>query len=198
MGFIEHNFGGYRAYITHLKARAAAACGRYAALEAIDWRRVERLVFVCKGNVCRSPYAEGKTRMLGWETASFGLNTTGDVPANPAALRNAQRRGVDLASHRSTQFDPARLRSTDLLLGFEPAHLTLMRAMSGAQDSQMTLVGLWREDVLRPVIADPYGKSDSYFQACFEHIDGNVAELVRLVRGGGSASSDSVANGRQK
>ena len=43
---------------------------------------MKRLVFVCKGDFCRSAYAEGKVSALGFSAKSFGLEVTRELPAD--------------------------------------------------------------------------------------------------------------------
>src|SRR5262245_66201200 len=94
MSFIKDSFGGYRAYLNHVRSRCALVLGAYRSLGRIEWSRVRRLVFVCHGNVCRSPYAEARVRQRGVRAASFGLVTTGGVAANAVAQRIAGARGA--------------------------------------------------------------------------------------------------------
>jgi len=180
MRSIKERFGSHRGYLNHLRARCALLIGAYSSLERIDWKSVQRLVFVCTGNVCRSPYAEAVARARGSPTLSFGLNTTGNVPANEAAQRVARARGVELAQHRSTSFDLQRLAPSDLLIGFEPHHVEGLRAAGAGQRAQLTLLGLWEPGYRRPYIADPYGRSDAYFGACFDDIDRALARILVL------------------
>jgi protein-tyrosine phosphatase len=53
-------------------------------------------------------------------------------------------------------------------------------APAGHPRAQVTLLGLWCSTP-RPVLADPYGLSDAYFDTCFGCIDEAVETLVRTV-----------------
>ena len=176
MKIIKDQFGSYRGLVTHLQTFGALLLGRYAVLSRIDWSRVDRLVFVCKGNVCRSPYAEMKARTFNIASRSFGLETAGGTPANVAAQRVALTRGLDLSSHRSTLFDASQIHSNDLVIGFEPLHVE--KLLSAKMPGQTTLLGLWSSRFSRPYIADPYGKSDEYFNNCFRLIDCALEEIA--------------------
>jgi protein-tyrosine phosphatase len=182
MNFIRHEYGSHSGYLHHLVARLAAAFGRYDAATRIDWPRVQRLVFVCKGNVCRSPYAEAKARSLGFSAVSCGLETSGGVPANAAALRVAQLRNIDLSKHASKLFDTSALSPNDLVLVFEPAHYEIVQQRAHKTQAQFSLVGLWPSEGVRPLITDPFGKSDQYFQACFAVIDRSLQRMIAAKR----------------
>jgi protein-tyrosine phosphatase len=172
-------YGGRLAYLRHLTARALSLAGAYRTLTDIDWSAIERLVFICKGNICRSPYGAARARLLGFDAASFGLEAVDGALADPNAARNAQHRKLDLSAHRSLRLDAARLRNNDLLLVFEPRQLHAVEARCG-RGPTITLAGLWVNPV-RPYVSDPYGRSDRYFQECFGVIDASVTALVSRI-----------------
>ena len=169
-------YGGRRAYLEHIRARMLHALGAYRSVRDIEWAAVRRLAFVCKGNICRSPYACARARFSGVPAVSFGLKTLGDQPADPAAARNALYRGIDLSAHRSAQVESTLLTDGDLIIVFEPTQLREIRRRFGV-GARSTLLGIWSQP-LRPYIHDPYGSSDRYFNQCFGVIDGNIAKLV--------------------
>lgn len=173
-------FGGRRALLTLLGSQAGDILGVYRPLRDVDWRSVTRLVFICKGNICRSPYAQARVNALGLESVSFGMDTTDDVPANDTAIRVAASRGVELGSHRARQLRPGGIGPNDLAVFFEPAHLTAFRGIEGTHP-HVTLLGLW--GARRPFIADPYGRSEKYFNECFGVIDGSVNAIVARLQG---------------
>jgi protein-tyrosine phosphatase len=174
-------YGGRRAYFQHCLARALSLAGAYRPLLDIDWYSVDRLVFICKGNICRSPYGEARARLLGLETASFGLEAADGAPADANAARNAQERGVDLSAHLSSRIERSRLREKDLVLLFEPQQIRAFRERCGADIRAISLAGLWARPE-RPYVSDPYGRSDLCFQECFSVIDGSVAALASRLR----------------
>ena len=184
-------YGGKRGYLEHVRSRAMYAFGAYRSARNIEWAAVKRLVFVCKGNICRSPYASARARLLGVPSASFGLDAAEGAPADPTARRTACSRAVDLSAHRSARREAYRITDDDLLVVFEPSQLAEIRRWRADRMPRVTLLGIWAQPI-RPHIQDPYGRSDRYFQRCFSIIDANITELVRRVAGG-SASPSSVA-----
>jgi protein-tyrosine phosphatase len=184
-------YGGRRGYLEHVRARALYALGAYRSAREIDWAAVTRLVFVCKGNICRSPYASARARLLGVPSVSFGLDAADGAPADPAAWRTARSRAVDLSAHRSERGESCRISDDDLLVVFEPSQLGEIRRRHSDRMPRVTLLGIWAQPI-RPHIHDPYGRSDRYFQRCFSIIDANIEELVRRMAGG-SASPSSMA-----
>ncbi len=174
--FVRSRFGSARGLGRLLLSRAAAAGGRYRDFEGVDWARVERLVFVCSGNICRSPYAERRAMLAGLPSMSLALRGEADRPADPAARAAARSLGVDLEAHRSASVDDAVLEPGDLLIAMEPWQARALR--DRLPRHQVTLLGLWTRP-RRPHLHDPYTLSPAYFRTCFRIIDSGVAALVR-------------------
>jgi protein-tyrosine phosphatase len=173
--FVRDRFGSGRGLARLLLSRGAAAAGRYRAFETIDWARVERLVFVCSGNICRSPYAERRAVLAGVPSISLALRGEAGRPADPAARAAARRAGIDLEAHRAATFDDAALGADDLLVAMEPWQARDLAARFPSH--QVTLLGLWSRP-RRPHLHDPYTLSPAYFGTCFRIINSGVAALI--------------------
>jgi len=170
--------GRKQAWVRHQATSWLHRLGVYSELQSFDASRVLRLVFVCAGNVCRSRYAEARARVLGFEAGSFGLSADGRSPPDAAAVLAARRRGIELVPRASRRAHDVRPTSGDLLVAMEPHQARALRRAHPR--AQVTLLGLWCSTP-RPVLADPYGLSDAYFDTCFGCIDEAVETLVRTV-----------------
>lgn len=113
-----------------------------------------RILFVCSGNICRSPFAEGLARQLtdrpGFEFASAGTIALEGDPAARTGITVAAELGVDMGGHRATQLTAQVLATADLVYAMEQAHL----------DSVLALDPAARVELLSPDRApmpDPYG-----------------------------------------
>ncbi len=187
-------YGGKLGYLEQVRTRTLYALGAYRDAREIEWTAVQRLVFACKGNICRSPYASARARALGVPTVSFGLDAAEGAPANPTALRIAKSRAVDLSAHRSARRESCDITVGDLIVVFEPWQFAEIRRLSADRMPRVTLLGIWTRPT-RPHISDPYGRSDRYFQQCFSIIDESVAEIVRRMARG-IASKQSTGDGK--
>ena len=156
--------------------RILSLFGWYRAFRKIDWGRVDRIVFVCKGNVCRSPYAEAVAKSLHIDALSCGIDTVNGKPANTRAISTALRNNIDLSSHMAQVINDLDIGRNDLVIAMEPWHIRYLRKNKCA-DCQYTLLGLWGKAGL-PYIHDPYGLSQEYFNRCFDFIDRSVRNLV--------------------
>jgi len=175
---VTEQHGRKQAWVRHQATSWLHRLGVYSDLQSFDASRVLRLVFVCAGNVCRSRYAEARARELGFEAGSFGLSADGRSPPDAAAVLAARRRGIELLPRASRRAHDVRPTSGDLLVAMEPHQARALRRAHPR--AQVTLLGLWCSTP-RPVLADPYGLSDAYFDTCFGCIDEAVETLVRTV-----------------
>lgn len=91
------------------------------------------LLFVCTGNICRSPTADGvmraKVRQAGLSIEVDSAGTldyhVGDAP-DPRAVAHARRRGYDLANLRARKFVDADFERFDLILAMDRSHLSIL------------------------------------------------------------------------
>lgn len=147
------------------------------------------VLFVCEGNICRSPFAAALcTRLLphsfSGQIASGGFVGPGRPPPEHA-LATARGYGVDISSHRSTALTSASLQSADLIV-----------VMSGAQERHLSpsvrtgsiVVVLGDLDPLpitKRTILDPWDGPAESFRESYQRIDRCVRELNRIVWGAG-------------
>jgi protein-tyrosine phosphatase len=154
--------------------------GFYDSYSQVDWTSVERLVFICKGNICRSAYAEAVARSLGIESISCGLDTIEGMVADTEAVSTALALGLDISAHRTTPIAYIPLRKTDLLIATEPWHCDFLYK-NFARQHHCTLLGLWSRP-LTPHISDPYSASPEYFEKCFRYIEQSVNEISKKIK----------------
>jgi protein-tyrosine-phosphatase/peptidoglycan/xylan/chitin deacetylase (PgdA/CDA1 family) len=154
--------------------------GKFNSLKRIHGERIERLVFVCRGNVCRSPYAEATAKSLGVSVISCGTDVTNSATAEMMAVRAALLRGQDLSTHMSRSIFNIKLNSSDCLVAMDPSHLSVAQDIAARTGCQVTLLGLWMDSPC-PEIQDPYGRSPQAFQLCFDAIEKSLWGLVRYI-----------------
>ncbi|HSV50988.1 MAG TPA: hypothetical protein VLJ57_02645 [Burkholderiaceae bacterium] len=142
--------------------------------------QVDRLVFVCLGNINRSAFAEQVARALGANTCSIGLSTFTGAPAFHKAVETAPGFGVDLTQHRATDIKDFSVRTGDLLLAMEIRHARQLVA-AGIPGESIALLGHWASPH-RIHLHDPHTLSDAYFRTCFTLIHSAVHGLVDEMR----------------
>jgi protein-tyrosine phosphatase len=114
---------------------------------------------------------------MGLPTVSFGLAACTGTPADPVAAKVAQRRQVDMSSHRAQGADDVRLGPGDLLVAMEIPQARWLRPLTRL-GPQITLLGLWCRP-RRPHLEDPFGLSEEYFDICFSCIDSAIDAIAR-------------------
>lgn len=173
---LETNYGTFRGFIRLVLAQWEYIAGRLEAFLHPDLNQVERLVFVCLGNINRSAFAVENARMLGVHACSIGLSTTTGAPASPNAIQHAPRWGVDLAAHVATDITDYEHKPGDLLLAMEIRHARLLVAR-GIPARSVALLGHWSSPH-RIHLHDPHTLSDAYFRSCFTLIHSAVINLA--------------------
>ena len=147
------------------------------------------VLFVCHGNICRSPYAEGAFRaQLGaGGDAVIRVRSAGfigpDRPAPRFAIEEAAARGVDLSAHRSSMLSMAELRHAELVVVMEPAQVEAVRHRFRVSGTIIVLADLDPVSDGGRVIVDPVDKSRAVFAASYDRIDRCVEVLAQLVVG---------------
>ena len=71
--WIRNNYGSKRGFLRTWKYKTIYQLGGFREYRNIDWDAIERLVFVSKGNICRSAYAEAVARSLDIKAVSCGV-----------------------------------------------------------------------------------------------------------------------------
>ena len=137
--------------------------------------RIFTILVLCKGNVCRSPFAarylekHAKARGVSLQILSAGLDTTADEPANPLAITASSKYWIDLHSHRTSMISKDFIDKADLILVMELVHNTMLFRMFPEARSKTFLLGHFST---RPFtdIRDPYGGTPEQFRQCYELI----------------------------
>ena len=174
---IVDRFGSRRGFSRRCKYRLMYKLGCYDAYRFVDWSEVNRLVFICKGNICRSAFAEAVAADCNVRATSCGINTVEGAPANERAINMAQQLGYNLAQHKTKPIQLLSFDKTDLLIAMEPLQVEFLGRHLGRKYN-CTLLGLWSKPAL-PYIHDPYGLGEAYFKTCFSIIERSTREIVK-------------------
>lgn len=142
-----------------------------------DPAKVQRLVFVCHGNICRSAFADAAARRAGLRVASFGLSTDAGKGAHLPAIEAARTLGVDLTAHRTTRGGDFVPRAGDYILAMETRQLRRLAGNVKFADVPRSLLGLYASPAV-PHLHDPYELDPAYMLTCLKRIESAVANLV--------------------
>lgn len=154
-----------------------------------------RLMFVCSGNICRSPSAEGVMRHLldeaglhQVETASSGTGGwhIGDPP-DKRARDAAARRGYDLSSLRAQQLADRDFHAYDRLYAMDLGHLRHMRARVPAEHRakvRLFLDPLNAEALQGREVPDPYYEDVAAYEHALDLVEEGARSILAAIRAG--------------
>jgi protein-tyrosine-phosphatase len=148
-------------------------------------RAARSVLFVCKGNICRSPFAERYARGVFPEhvrVASAGYYPVADRESPPEAVIAARSRGVDLAEHRSRLLSAQSVGDADIVFVFDEENRDRVRSEYPFARDRTFLIGTL-EPSAGPVIHDPYGGTVAEFEATYRTISRLIDACGRLVAG---------------
>lgn len=134
--------------------------------------RIHVVMVVCHGNICRSPFAEHTLRRLrpDLEIVSSGLRAGSGDPADPTAVRAAQRFGVDLREHSSRPLSGEGVAQADLILAMEGHHVGQIARHWPEARRRTLMLGAFLA-AAPYTLEDPWGESDAVFTGVFRRID---------------------------
>ncbi|MCA1772290.1 MAG: low molecular weight phosphotyrosine protein phosphatase [Halomonas sp.] len=152
-----------------------------------------KVLFVCLGNICRSPTAEGVFRRelarAGWQdrvmvdSCGVGRWHVGNAP-DPRAQAAAQQRSIDISELRARQLKPQDFVDFDYVLGMDSENLAAMQAMK--PDHADAHVGLFLDfaDTAESEVPDPYYGGDQGFEHVLNLLEAAAKGLVEHLQRG--------------
>lgn len=151
-----------------------------------DRDKIPAILFLCLGNICRSPLAEGAARAA---FAAAGIDArldsagTGDWhvgrPPDPRAQAEARRRGIDLSDLRARQLARDDFYRFDLILAADVTNLRDARALAPADATARIRLMLDLVPERRGEgVTDPYYGADDGFAATWDDVSAVAAALV--------------------
>ena len=158
--------------------------------------RPYRILFVCTGNICRSPMAEVITRSLARSTALVDGSTLGDhievtsagtgpwhegEPMHPAASVSLGRGGYPQEDHVAHQFTTADLGRIDLMVALDRRHRQMLLGLGAAPDRLVLLRSFDPSAGAAADVPDPYYGDQVVFDECRDMIAAGCTGLVTLL-----------------
>ena len=153
-----------------------------------------RILFICMGNICRSPTAEGVFRAmvanenLNHRIESDSAGTHGyhiGSPPDPRAIAAAEARGYDLKPLRARRIDPGDFNLFDLVLAMDAENrAALQRICPADRNDRIKLFLDFAPDLKTREVPDPYYGGRKDFEFVLDLAEAGSKGLIAAIRQG--------------
>jgi protein-tyrosine phosphatase len=158
---------------------------------------MSRILFVCTGNICRSPTAEAVFRSRAEAAGLHDIAAAADSAGthgyhvgqapDPRAQDHARRRGYDLTGLVARQVEDADFQRFDLVLALDRGHLRLLQRLAGNAGDRAA-IGLFLDHAEGSAagqdVPDPYYGGAAAFDQALDLIETGVDGLIARLRAG--------------
>jgi L-threonylcarbamoyladenylate synthase len=146
-----------------------------------------KILFVCTGNTCRSPMAEGifkkylaeklqckvdDLERMGYKVGSAGIIGTAGYPASAEAIEVCAAKGIDIGTHRNRALSKELIRESDFIFAMERMHQGNVIALEPEAQSRCLLLAGNKE------IPDPIGLPLKSYENCAKLIEKSVIKRI--------------------
>jgi len=174
--YINDNFGSKRGLLNSFLYGLKTKLGFYREYEDIDFAQIRRLIFVCSGNICRSPLAEYVAKADGFLAESYGLHCRGGDTADWRAIEIGSNNNLDMRGHTTRNILDYTYRKGDLVVGMELGHIVELIAIVGEAPPKTTAM-MWaaKKNIY---LHDPFSANEIFFEKCELSLIDAVKRLV--------------------
>ena len=150
---------------------------------------MKQILFICTGNICRSPMAEGLLRHAlgspdGFRILSAGVGAIDGQAPSANAVAALQRVGIDIRAQRSRMLTPDLVAQSDHIFGMTSGHLETVRRLFPGSESKTFLVREFNSNLSpsQREISDPIGGPLEIYEQCRDEIIQGITHIMRFLQ----------------
>ena len=149
-------------------------------------RSKKTILFLCTGDTCRGPMAQGYMReallqkeMKGFDVRTAGVMTIAGLIPTQEAVQVMKNATVDITGHRSTPLTPELVRKADLILGMSPFHVQYaLRLSDDAKGKTFLLKEFAQSDMKNYQITDPMGATLEVYKRVYREMKMAIDRMI--------------------
>jgi ribosomal-protein-alanine N-acetyltransferase len=137
---------------------------------------MKKIMFICSGNTCRSPLAEGLFKKYLQDNnitdIDVGSAGVGAFPGDSVSINSilvAGNRGVDISEHRARNINPEHILTTDIFFCMSESHKQVLSRHCN------------EEKIVVLNVPDPYGRPIEIYEECAKQIESQFSEIVERI-----------------
>jgi len=149
------------------------------------------VLFVCMGNICRSPTAEGLFRQVVENTGlsdkinidsagthSYHIGSQPDTRAQAASLK----RGIDISTLQGRQAEPGDFNAFDYILAMDASNYSDLMQLAGGSADKLHMFLTFSENFTETEVPDPYYGGDQGFEHVLDLIEDASEGLLKHIQ----------------
>jgi protein-tyrosine phosphatase len=143
---------------------------------------ISSILFVCTGNICRSPTADGIMRALAPHLTVDSAGTHSyhiGAPPDPRSVKAAKERGYDISSLRARKVKASDFHEYDLIVAMDEGHYELLAAMQPKGATARLVLFCEHAGLGVRGVPDPYYGGPRHFEECLDLIEQGCKALLK-------------------
>ncbi|MEM7468434.1 MAG: hypothetical protein AAF387_16315 [Pseudomonadota bacterium] len=145
------------------------------------------VMFVCTGNICRSPFAAGLYAYIADDpetrSASAGMAAVIDASADPICKELAEAHGFELNAHRARQIETLDYYRFDYLIALDLGHYDFLQATKPADcETQIQTLLSFSADCKAVEVPDPFGRKLKDYKRAVDLIEIGVRAMMTALK----------------